>query len=65
MVPIYHSSASYNDLTAEDVYRINSIPNVHVDPEKHGSYALNDLVLELDHFVDGNAASRVEKELWG
>ena len=34
-----------------------------MDREKHGNYALNDLVLELSHFLDEEVINRVEMEV--
>ena len=42
---------------------MNQIPNVCLDREKHGKFALNDLVLELSHFLDEEVINRVEMEV--
>ena len=61
MLPKTHSEMQVgNALTAEDIFALNQVPNVEIDRKKHGSYALNDLVLELSHFIDDDIINRVE-----
>lgn len=36
---------------------------MHFDREMHGKFALNDLVLELSHFLDEEVVNRVEMEV--
>lgn len=52
MVPKIPSNFSIGDLSAEDLFTLNSISRVDLTREAHGDYALNDLVLELSHFID-------------
>lgn len=63
MVPKSHSKQSLEDLSAEDIFALNQIPNVELSREKHGKFALNDLVLELSHFLDDEVINRVEMEV--
>ena len=42
---------------------LNQIPNVEFIRETHGNYALNDIVLELSHFLDDEVINRVEMEV--
>jgi hypothetical protein len=50
-------------LSAEDIFALNSIPNVLIDRKKHGNYALNDVVMELAHFLDEEVINRVEMHI--
>lgn len=63
MLQSEYSNLSFNDLSAEDIFTLNKIPNVEIIREKHGNYALNDLVLELSHFLDEATIDRVELTL--
>jgi hypothetical protein len=56
----YSKSALGKAMTAEDMYAFNQIPHVELEREKHGQYAINDLVLELSHFIDDEVVNRVE-----
>lgn len=42
---------------------MNQVPNVDLKRDKHASFALNDLVLELSHFLDDDFVNRVEMQL--
>jgi len=53
-----------NDIDAKNYYALNSIPKVQFDRDQHGSFALNDLVLELSHFIDEEVVNKVETELF-
>lgn len=63
MVPRTHSKQAIEDLSEEDLFTLNEIPNVEFDLEHHGEFALNDLVLELSHFLDEEVINRVEMEI--
>lgn len=64
MVPRQNSSLSIADgLFAEDLFALNQVPGVELDIKKHGKFALNDVVLELSHFIDDDFANRVELAL--
>lgn len=64
MLPKTHSRLQLGDaLTAEDMFSLNQVPKVQIEREKHGDRALNDLVLEISHFVDEEAINRVEMEM--
>lgn len=60
MVPREPSSLNFSAISGEDLYTLNSIPRVELKRENHNDYALNDLVLELSHFVDPETIRRVE-----
>lgn len=47
LVPAEPSGAKLGDLSPEDIYTLNAIPRVKIEREKHGKFALNDLVVEL------------------
>lgn len=46
------------------MYALNSISNVQIIREKHGNYALNDIVLELGHLLDEEVVNKVEAEFY-
>lgn len=50
-------------LSAEDIYALNQVPNVELNREDHGEYALNDLVLEMSHFIDDEFVNRIEMQM--
>lgn len=39
---------------------MNSVPGVEFKRESHGEYALNDIVVELSHFLDNDVLRNVE-----
>ena len=51
-------------LSADDFYSLNSLSRVSIqgDDQKH-AIALNDLILELSHFIDTNTVRKVELSL--
>lgn len=64
MLPYFNSDRTVGEtLSAEDFYTLNSIPNVELTKEKHGQFALNDIVLELSHLIDEDLVNRVEHEM--
>ena len=60
MVPATESRLDISSMSPEDMYSLNSIPNVELKREVHGAYALNDVVLELSHFLDTDTLKNVE-----
>jgi hypothetical protein len=60
MIPSKSSATRVDSLKAEDFYTLNQINGVEFTREKHGAYALNDLVLELTHFLDRDLVRNVE-----
>jgi hypothetical protein len=60
MIPSKSSATRVDSLKAEDFYTLNQINGVEFTREKHGAYALNDLVLELTHFLDQDLVRNVE-----
>jgi len=45
------------------MFTLNSIPRVNIDRKQLGDYALNDLVLELSHFLDQDLVEKVNLSL--
>lgn len=64
MVPKEPSKLTLNDVDAKSFYALNSISRVGIERERHGQYALNDLVLELSHFLDEDVLNKVETEVF-
>jgi hypothetical protein len=64
MLPKQHSSLSIKDLDAKTMYALNSISRVAFERDRHGDYALNDLIVELGHFIDEEVVNRVETEVF-
>ena len=62
MVPEEPSNLTLAEgLNAEDFYTLNSLNRVSLeDAEQRSSIALNDLVLELSHFIDPDTIRKVE-----
>ena len=52
------------ELEAKNIYTLNSISKVAIDRDRHGQYAVNDLVLELSHFLDEEVINKVEMEIF-
>ena len=64
MLPRNHSSMTVGDgMSAEDLFAFNQVPNVELKRDKHAKFALNDVVLELSHFLDDDFVNRVEMQL--
>lgn len=63
LIPNKPSGLTLNDIDAKNYYTLNSISKVEFDRTKHGKYALNDLVLELSHFLDEEVVNKVESEM--
>lgn len=64
MLPKGYSKSTLNEaLSAEDIFTFNQIPNVEIDRAEHGQFAVNDLVLELSHFIDDEVVNRVEVQM--
>lgn len=47
-------------LSPEDIYALNSLSRVSIDKDQKSAIALNDLVLELNNFVDSETIRKVE-----
>lgn len=60
MVPENESRLRIDSISAEDMYTLNSMPLVDLKRDVHGGYALNDVVLELSHFLDMDTIKNVE-----
>ena len=65
MLPSAPSKLTIGDIDAKSLYALNSISRVHLERERHGTYSLNDLVVELSHFLDEEVVSKVETEIFG
>lgn len=64
MLPQSHSQKTIEkSLSAEDIYTLNTIPNVEFIKNKHGHFAVNDIVLELSHLIDEDIINRIEHEM--
>lgn len=63
MAPQRPSALKISDMTAEDFYALATIPGVKFDRNTHKNFALNDLVLEMAHFVDRDTIKRVELKM--
>ena len=60
LVPTEPSSLKISDLDAEDMYTLNALHRVEFDREKHGKYALSELITEIGHFLDPNTVRKIE-----
>ena len=60
MLPETPSSIMLKALSPDDFYALNSIPKVEFDRKTHGNYALNDLIVEVANFLDGDTVRKVE-----
>jgi len=64
LVPEHPSSLSLAEaLSGDDFYALNSLSRVSIADEQKTAIALNDLVLELSHFVDVDTVRKVELTL--
>jgi len=64
MLPKKSSGLQVKDaLHAEDIFALNQVPGVEITREKHGGFAVNDLMLELSHFIDEDVINRVEMQM--
>lgn len=52
-----------NSLKEEDFYALSQVPNVDLNIEEHGQFALSDLILELQHFIDDDFVNRIEQQM--
>ena len=59
MVQHKYSSLEIQDIPNEDMVLLNNIPDVEFT-KHHKSYAVNDLVLELSHFLDEEVVNKKE-----
>lgn len=55
------TSFTFKDIESKCLYSLNSIAKVKFDNELHGHYSLNELILELGHFLDGDVVEKVER----
>ena len=51
LAPSEHTKLKIKDLSAEDLYRLNSIPNVRMTKE-FSDFSLHDLIFEMSIFID-------------
>lgn len=63
LLPEKPSRLSLNDIDAKDYYALNTIPRVEFVRQQHGKFALNDLVVELGHFLDEDVVNKIESEM--
>ena len=64
MLPKAASKLTIGDIDAKSLYALNSINHVGLERDAHGAFALNDLVVELSHFLDEEVVNKVETELF-
>jgi hypothetical protein len=64
MLPQASTKLTIGDVDAKTLYALNSISRVSLERERHGTFSLNDLVLELSHFLDEEVVNKVETELF-
>jgi len=64
MVPSQHTKLSISDVEAKTLYALNSISRVSLERDRHGSYSVSDLVVELSHFLDEDVVNKVETEVY-
>lgn len=64
MLPKEHTKLTMGDVEAKSLYALNSISKVQIERDRHGSYSLSDLVVELSHFLDEEVVNRVETEVF-
>jgi len=65
MLPSSHTKLTIGDVDAKSLYALNSISRVQLERERHGAFSLNDLVVELSHFLDEEVVNKVETEMFG
>lgn len=64
MVPSRPSNLTLSQaLSADDFYSLNSLSRVSIQGDQKHDIALNDLVLELNNFVDPSSVHKVEMAL--
>lgn len=64
LLPSNQTKLGMKDIDAKDYYSLNSISKVQLDRDMHGQYSLNELVLELSHFLDEEVVNKVETEIF-
>lgn len=64
MLPPTPTSLTFQSLDAKNLYSLNSIARVQIDRDLHGEFSLNELMLELSHFLDDEVVDKVELELF-
>lgn len=62
MVPSFYSHRSLKDLSAEDIANFGELPLV--DLEHLQNFSLNDIVLELNHFIDNKTIQNIQTEVY-
>ena len=65
LLPATPTKLTLGDVDAKSLYALNSISRVQLERERHGAFSLNDLVLELSHFLDEEVVNKVETEMFG
>lgn len=64
MVPETPSKLTIGDIDAKNLYTLNTISRVSMERDKHGQFSLNDLVVELSHFIDEEVVNKIETEVF-
>jgi hypothetical protein len=63
MVPSRYTNLKVIDMSSHDLYALNTISNVNIDSAKQAGFSINDICLELSHFLDDDTLDRVELDL--
>jgi len=50
-------------MTPDDIYALNQISGVQLDSSMHGNFSVNDMIVEMSHFLDEEVVNRVETDL--
>jgi len=61
MIPKSSTKMTLGNLSDKDSNIFNSLPLIEISDLK--DYSLNDIILELNHFIDSNAIATIEKEV--
>ena len=64
MLPTAPTKLTIGDVDAKSLYALNSISRVQLERERHGAFSLNDLVVELSHFLDEEVVNKIETEIF-
>lgn len=63
-VPSVPTSNTIAKIDHKSLYALNSLANVKIDRDLHGQFSLNELVLELSHFLDSEIIDKIEMNVY-
>lgn len=63
-VPSTPTTKTLATVDSKSYYTLNSLANVKLDRDLHGGYSLNELILELSHFLDAEVVDKVETDVY-